>query len=206
MARMLSRRKIFSIVSVWIVEGWPKRSSSWTCSWPSWNFSCDSKIQIFDKNSSPYAFFNLKTSNTQKVSVGVFLIFAQILMQLVDVALHDELRRGRMTHVRTVRPVLPHPPQETKTMPRQIQKKLPPSNPRSQKPAGSASLRRGSPIPGTYTDPRCLFTRCGYFDVLFDLLIWLFWFHCRTFYSLHRRFTEAVLAKELNCGEKFQLS
>jgi len=61
---------------------------------------------------------------------------------------------GLKWHIRTARPVLTLQVAGGKWRCPGRFKHIPPSNPRSQRPAGSASLRRGSPIPGTYfTNP-----------------------------------------------------
>jgi len=100
----------------------------------------------------PYALLNL-----QKVPVGVVFTFAQTFIQtrysMLYVVLHDEFRRGKMTYANCAH--LPHPPscRSLMTMPRQIQTHSLLQVPASR-PAWSASLWCGRPIPGTYyTDP-----------------------------------------------------
>jgi len=85
---------------------------------------------------------------TYKTFLGVFFLF------LFEVLLHDQLRRGKMTYTNWAPCVLTLQVAGGKWWCLGRFKHIPHSNPRPQRPAGSASLGHGSPIPGTYyTNP-----------------------------------------------------
>jgi len=145
-AGMLSRRTFFTIASVGLVQGRPKRSSSWTSSRPLRSFPRDSNTWVYVIDSYPYAFFNIA-----KFSAGVFLIFAQNLMQT-----RCSMFRCMMSSdegkwlMRTAHTVLTLQVAGGKWRCQGRFKHIPRFNFRPWRPAGGASLWRGRPIPGTY--------------------------------------------------------